>query len=287
MKKLKYAILFICVLILTSCDLNDDFSDKYLYTTGYPVEFATTMLYSDYAKIESIYPNGAEKNFNITEKKKTQYSSGEIFIYSGVYNEAELTKDLLNKNHDLRIIDATKGMSILYDIEEVWLDPSNYLMLCSNIKNSLIEYNDNVYIKENIEDNYKLLNEKISELDVILYDIGKNGNYNSLLVTNDLFKYLEKYNIDVISIDKDIDAIDKAYASAKKKVDSKEIQYVYSLDDEVLTEAQEKFITENNLIKVNINNLFTLSDDERNSNETYITLAKKIIDEYKKELYKK
>ncbi|UKI58288.1 MAG: hypothetical protein L6V81_02325 [Clostridium sp.] len=43
------------------CSLNDDFSDKYLYVTTYPIEYATNMLYSDYAKISSVYPNGSKK----------------------------------------------------------------------------------------------------------------------------------------------------------------------------------------------------------------------------------
>lgn len=284
MKKILCGLM--AILLLSGCSLNDDFSDEALYTTVYPIEYATSVLYGDYADVSSVYPNGADTSYQVTSKKKDIYSKSEIFIYSGIAKEAYLAKDLLNLNGNIKLIDATKGLNSDTGYENIWLDPSNYLMLCSNIKNSLIDYNSNVYIKEEIEKNYKTLNEKISELDVELYNIGKNGNYNTLLVTNDVFKYLSKYNINVVSIDTNNELIDKAYADAKQLIKDKKVQYIFSLDGEELTKTQEKFITDNSLVKISINDLFTLSDDERKNGEDYLTLMKTIIDNYKKELYK-
>ena len=286
MKKI-FSILLICILILSGCSLNDDFSDKYLYVTTYPIEYATNMLYSDYAKINSVYPNGSKSDYKVTEKKKDKYATGELFIYSGVSGEAYLAKDLYNRNDNLGLIDATKGMNRELKNESIWLNPSNYLMLCSNIKSGLNEYNDNIYVKEKIENNYKDLNEKISELDVTLYDIGKNGNYNTILTTNEVFKYLTKYNINVISIDENNKTIDKSYAEAEKLVKSKDIQYVYYLEDDELNERQEKFISENSIVKVPIKSMFTITEEEKNDNKDYISMMNDVIDNYKKELYKK
>ncbi|NLC48058.1 MAG: zinc ABC transporter substrate-binding protein, partial [Tenericutes bacterium] len=269
----KILIIIISCALLSACTLTDDFSDKYLYTTMYPIEYATTMIYSDYAKISSVYPNDATLNYEVTNKKKTGYAEkGEMFIYSGVANEAYLAKDLLNINGKMKLIDATKGMNNDKGFESVWLDPSNYLMLCSNIKSSLIDYNDNVYIKEAIEDNYKILNEKVSELDVQLYNIGKNGNYNTLLVADNVFTYLTKYNINVISIDSNNQSIDKSYSDAKKLIENGNIKYIYYINDSKLTQTQEKFISDYSLTKVRINDLFTLTDNERKENKNYITL---------------
>lgn len=283
----KFSILLICILLLSGCSFNDDFSDKLIYTTSYPIEYATSMLYGDYGKISSVYPNGADTKYEVTEKKKDIYSKGEKFIYSGIANEGYLARDLLNKNGNLQIIDATKGLQASTTITSSWLDPSNYLMLCSNIKSGLIDYTSNVYTKENIEKNYNLLNEKVSELDVALYDIGKNGNYNTILATSNVFNYLTKYNINVISLDTNNDAIDRAYSDAKKAISDKSIQYIYYIEGEEFNEQQEKLVTDNGLVKVAINNLFTLSDEERNENKNYITLMNEIIENYKKELYKK
>ncbi len=285
MKK-KLLILFTSIFLLASCDFKEDFSDKHVYTTLYPVEYATSMLYSDYGNVSSVYPNGATSEYKLTEKKKKAYSDAEIFVYSGVFGEATLARDLINLNNKIKIIDATKGMSNK-KISGVWLDPSNYLMLCSNIKSSLIDYTDNVYIKEDIDKKYKELNEKISELDVQLYDIGKSGNYNTILTTNNVFNYLTKYNINVISLDTENDAIDKAYSDAKKLINDKKIQYIYYLEGTELNQAQEKLINDYSLIKIEINDMYSLSDEERNNDKNYISIMNEIIDNYKKELYKK
>lgn len=287
MKKKLFCLLSACIFMLSGCNLNEDFSDKYIYTTFYPIEYATNVLYGTKSKISSVYPDNATTDYGVTDKKKKIYSNGEIFIYSGIAKEANLAKDLLNANSNLKLIDATKGMDNNLNITNIWLDPSNYLMLCSNIKSSLIEYNDNPYIKEAIENNYKKLNEKVSGLDVLFYNIGKNGNFNTLLVTNDVFNYLTKYNINVISLDTNNETLDKAYADAKKMITSNQIKYVYYLEGDELTDRQNKFISDNSLTKITIPNLFTLTDNERKDNKDYITLMNEIIDNYKKELYKK
>lgn len=286
MKKTVLAVLT-CLLFMTGCTFGDDFSDKYLYTTMYPIEYAANELYSDYAKVQSVYPNGATIKYEVTEKKKEIYANSEIFIYAGIANEAYLARDMININQNLKLIDATKGMDVNSKLESIWLDPSNYLMLCSNIKSSLIDYNDNPYIKEAIEDNYKKLNEKVSGLDVLFYNIGKNGNFDTLLVANDVFNYLTKYNINVISLDTKNETLDKAYADAKKMISSNEIKYIYYIEGEELTDRQNKFISDNSLTKIAIPNLFTLTDDARKENKDYISLMNEIIDNYKKELYKK
>ena len=284
----KKILLVLCSLLLISgCDMfKEDFSDKYVYTTMYPIEYATTELYKDYANISSVYPNGSDIEYEVSNKKKKQYSTGEIFIYSGIANEATLARDLLNLNENIKIIDGTKGMNNK-SIASVYLDPSNFLMICSNIKSSLKEYNENVYVKEGIENNYRKLNEKVSELDVKLYDIGKNGNYKTILTTNDVFSFLTKYNINVVSIDANNDNIDKSYAEANKLIENKEVQYIYYLEGDEFTPAQEKFISDNSLMKIEINNVFSLTDEERQEEKDYISIMNETIDNYKKELYKK
>ena len=283
----KFLLALGCIL-LTGCSLEYDFSDKYLYTTAYPIEYAASSLYSDHATVSSVYPMGSDKTYEVTEKKKDIYAESETFIYSGLANEAYLARDLLNRNENLQLIDATKGMTTTTDISGLWLNPSNYLMLCSNIKSSLIDYNENVYIKENIEENYKKLNEKVSELDVKLYDIGKNGNYNTILTTNNVLTYLKKYNINVISIDeKNNTSLDKSYADAKKAITNKEIQYIFYLKGDKLTPSQEKLIADHSLLKIEINDLFTITDAEKAEGKDYISIMNDIIDNYKKELYKK
>ena len=107
MKKKLICLLCTCVTMLSGCNLNEDFSDKYIYTTFYPIEYATEMLYGNKSKIASVYPDDATSSYEVTDKKKKIYANGEIFIYSGIAKEAYLARDLLNSNSNLKLIDAT------------------------------------------------------------------------------------------------------------------------------------------------------------------------------------
>ena len=42
-----------------------------------------------------------------------------------------------NKNDNLKLIDASFGMNYTYSIEELWLNPYNYLMMAKNNKKSI------------------------------------------------------------------------------------------------------------------------------------------------------
>ena len=101
MKKKLFCLLSTCIFMLSGCNLNEDFSDKYVYTTFYPIEYATNVLYGTKSKISSVYPDNATTDYGVTDKKKKIYSNGEIFIYSGIAKEANLAKDLLNANSNI------------------------------------------------------------------------------------------------------------------------------------------------------------------------------------------
>lgn len=63
----------------------------------------------------------------------------------------------MSKNKRLKIIDVTKGLTIKRDEEELWLCPSNYLMLAQNIKNELLDYTSSTLLKQEIIENYDKL----------------------------------------------------------------------------------------------------------------------------------
>lgn len=289
---MKKTIIFIFILLslsflLTGCFEKDDFSDDYTYTTIYPVEYATNVIYGDFSNVVSIYPDGVDiSSYDLTDKMLNNFSSGKKFIYDGLSDEGLIARDLLNLNNDLEIIDAMKGMNYSDQIEELWLDPSNFLMICRNIKSTLIDYEDNVYTKEKIEDNYTNLKEEISILDVDIYNLSKNGSYKTLLVTNDTLNYLSKYSINILSIDPDNETKDRSLTSAKALIASKDIKYIYTLKGDVLSESINTFINDYKLTKIEINPFPTISEEQRINGETYVSLMNNIIDEFKKELFK-
>ncbi len=285
MKKL--FILFLSLFLLTGCMGSNDVADVKTYATLYPIEFAAKYMYSEFSDISNIYPSGADINtYELTDKQKDLYANGDVFIYAGVTNEVNLAVRFLNTNSNLKIIDATKGVNYSVGVEELWLDPSNYLMIARNIKTTLKDYETNIYNQEKIEKLYNELKIKISELDVELTMMGKNASRHSILVTDDAFSYLTKYNINVISLDPDNSNVTKSYSDAKKLIQSEDIKYVYVMKGRQISEDLEAFIANNSLEKLEIDTMYTLSDEQRKNNVDYLQIMNDNITKLKTELFR-
>ncbi len=279
----KVIVLLMSLFLLTGC-LEEEKLDKIAYTTYYPLEFATNYMYKDFATVKSIYPNGIDTSkYTLTDKQKSIYAASDMFVYAGVTDEVKLAAEFLNTNQNISIIDGTKGLSYSSEVCELWLDPSNYLMIARNIKSTLIDYANNVYDEEKIDKLYDELKIKISEIDVDLTMMGKNASKKNILVTNDSFNFLSKYNINVISI-KEGDT--KSINDAKKLINSGEIKYVYVLRGNTLSEEIETFIKNYNLEKIEIDSMYTITDEDKNNGNNYLSIMTENINKFKTELFR-
>lgn len=279
----KVIVLLMSLFLLTGC-LEEEKLDKIAYTTYYPLEFATNYMYKDFATVKSIYPNGIDTSkYTLTDKQKSIYASSDMFVYAGVTDEVKLAAEFLNTNQNISIIDGTKGLSYSSEVCELWLDPSNYLMIARNIKSTLIDYANNVYDEEKIDKLYDELKIKISEIDVDLTMMGKNASNKNILVTNDSFNFLSKYNINVISI-KEGDT--KSINDAKKLINSGQIKYAYVLRGNTLSEEIETFIKNYNLEKIEIDSMYTITDEDKNNGNNYLSIMTENINKFKTELFR-
>ena len=279
----KVIVLLMSLFLLTGC-LEEEKLDKIAYTTYYPLEFATNYMYKDFATVKSIYPNGIDTSkYTLTDKQKSIYAASDMFVYAGVTDEVKLAAEFLNTNQNISIIDGTKGLSYSSEVCELWLDPSNYLMIARNIKSTLIDYANNVYDEEKIDKLYDELKIKISEIDVDLTMMGKNASKKNILVTNDSFNFLSKYNINVISI-KEGDT--KSINEAKKLINSGEIKYAYVLRGNTLSQEIETFIKNYNLEKIEIDSMYTITDEDKNSGNDYLSIMTENINKFKTELFR-
>ena len=279
----KVIVLLMSLFLLTGC-LEEEKLDKIAYTTYYPLEFATNYMYKDFATVKSIYPNGIDTSkYTLTDKQKSIYAALDMFVYAGVTDEVKLAAEFLNTNQNISIIDGTKGLSYSSEVCELWLDPSNYLMIARNIKSTLIDYANNVYDEEKIDKLYDELKIKISEIDVDLTMMGKNASKKNILVTNDSFNFLSKYNINVISI-KEGDT--KSINDAKKLINSGEIKYAYVLRGNTLSEEIETFIKNYNLEKIEIDLMYTITDEDKNNGNNYLSIMTENINKFKTELFR-
>jgi zinc transport system substrate-binding protein len=207
MKKRIVFLLLIMLIFTTGCDLfkSDVMEDIDAYTTTYPINYLLNSLYGEHATIHSIYPTGVNfKDYELSEKKLNEYAKSDLFVFNSRDIEREYAIDMVNENQSLKLIDTSYGMDYDYGIEELWLNPYDYLMMAKNIRDSLAEYITNPYLVEGIDENYDTLKYNLSKLDAAYQETLKAAPYQVIVTDNSLFKYLEKYNIEVIALEEKI-----------------------------------------------------------------------------------
>lgn len=288
MKKLKLLIIpLLIILCTTGCFKKDNLEGIEIVTTAYPYEYVTNILYGEHSLVTSIYPDGTDiNNYKISNKIIKDFSNKELFIYNSLNNDKDLAKNLLNYNKDMLIIDATSGMETTYGEEELWLNPSNLLMISQNIKNGLTEYITNSYLKKQIETNYEKLKVSLSELDAEIKLTAENASRKTIVVNNDSLKYLEKYGFTVISLDDTNNTIsDKTIDEIKVKITSGEINHLFILDKTTNSDAFNKIIADTGINTLTFKKLDNITDTERDNKEDYTTLMNYNIELLKSELY--
>jgi len=206
----KIFILLLSLFLLTGCSLfkSDIMEDIDVYTTTYPINYIIKTLYGEHSTIYSIYPNGINfHEYVLSEKKLNEFAKSDLFIFNSYDQDRNYAVGMINKNEDLKLIDVSLGMKYNYSIEELWLNPYNYLMMAKNTKESLSEYITNPYLVESINEKYEVLQYELSKLDANYKETLKNAKYTTIVTDNELFKFLEKYNIEVISLQERIETI--------------------------------------------------------------------------------
>lgn len=287
MKKFKLLLLTLTtILLLTGCFKRDNMDNISIYTTTYPIEYLVNYIYGYNSNINSIYPRGTNtREYKLTDKKIKEYSQTDMFIYNGLTSEKTAAASFLNKNHSLKIIDVSKGLSIKRDEEELWLSPSNYLMLAQNIKNSLNEYTSSTILKQEIEDNYSKLKLIISKYDAELSLIAESATNKTIIAGNDVFKFLEKYGFKVLSIEENDLFVPAEFTEAKNCISNKTNKYIFVLSTDDLNENTNSLKSDGATI-VSVHSMINLTDEEENNEIDYQTMMEEFIESIKAEVYR-
>lgn len=271
---------------MTGCFKQDNLDGIDIYTTAYPIEYIATKLYGEHSNIYSIYPDEIDINtYELTKKQIKDYSNSDMYIFNGLSNEKDYVSEMFKYNKNLMIIDASSTMEYNYSNNELWLDPSNFLMMALNIKNGLTEYIENHYLKNEIEENYEILKVEISNIDARLKLLSENAVNSTIIVDSNAFKYLEKYGFTVISLEEGATLTDKVLSDAKKAIEENDINYIFTFDKANLNSTVQSIISEYELEPLEYKTLSNLTDDERDLNEDYISLLNENIEILKNELY--
>lgn len=290
MKRFKLLLIpVIALLLFTGCDFIkvDNMEDIDIITTSYPLEYILKVLYGDHALIKSIYPDGVDTyNYELTDKALKTYSKEDLFVYVSYGRDKHIAVKLLEKNKDLLIIDGSLGMKPDY-IDELWLNPSNLLMVALNVKNGLTEYINNNYLVKEIEKNYEELKLKLSMLDAEIKLTAENSTNPTIVSGTKSLNYLKKYGFNVISLDDDNTALEKTIKEVNEMANLSKIKYIYTLENTKENETVKLLLENNkNLKEIKLKRLDSILDEERTNGDDYFTLMKYNIDEIKKETYK-
>ena len=266
--------------------------DITIYTTIYPIEYITNELYGENSDVYSIYPNEV---IELTDKLIKDYSNADMFVYNGSNTtEINYAVKMVNLNKNLLPVIATGYIQNEIKNEELWLNPSNFLSLCSGIRDGIKELIKNTVLRKKIDTNYEKLQLEISELDAEIKLLIENADDNNILVSNDALKFLEKkYNdpnsrekkINVVSVDNNEDLTNDTINEAKKLIEADKIKYIIMFKDDVLTDEIEKIITDNNIEKLYFESLTTLSSENKAAGKDYISIMRENLNILGQELY--
>ena len=282
------SVLFIGI-SLTGCIKRDSMEDITINTTVYPLYYVTNRLYGNNSTIKSIYPNGViTNNYFLTEKQIKDYSKNELFIFNGLSEEKKYVEAFFKYNKDLLIIDGSNAMSYKYGIEELWLDPLNLLNMANNVKKGLNEYISYKYLKDEIETNYKKIDEDLSNLAAKMQLTIEKASNNYLVIGSKVLNYLNKYSSKLDIYNLDIDSSDPSYdklkSDVKKLIDTKQVKYVYLLSN-TENELVNELIEGTDVEILYIDALDNITLDDKNNNSDYITIMTNNLEKLKKQLY--
>ena len=275
-KILKVVIFSLFILGLSGCG-DGSLNSGDVYTTIYPIEYLTNYLYGEESNVSSIYPHGADvESYELTDKQKQNYSSGNLFVYNGLTNEKELAREFLNQNPDLLLIDVSYGLNYEYAIEELWLSPNNFLMLAKNIRNNLMDYTTSTVLSEAINERYDELEVTLSFMDAELRSVATEARSDgnpTLVVSSRKLAFLRNYGFDVVILNEESngEAIQEAF-------DDGTYTDFYLCDTDEKTDFISSLESDYDANIINVDTMYTLTDEEANNNETYLTIMRDFID---------
>lgn len=278
-KKITLILLLTFILFnITGCLNNNSLEGANIITTTYPVEYLVQNLYGEHSTITSIYPNDTTvAEYELTEKQiKTYAKENNIFVYNGLTKEKEIAKKILNKNKKIQILDVSYGIKYHYGVEELWLNPNNFLMLANTVKTDLIELTENKYTDEEIEKNYEKLEETLSLLDTEIRNIAENAkkaNSHTIVVADDSLGFLNEYGFEIVNISNE----NNITSNIKNKFKNKEYTHILITDKKDVKDAIRDLMDNYEANLVVVDTMETLTDQQRKNNDNYLSIMNNFI----------
>ena len=288
MKKIiSLTMCFLLILIgTTGCIKRDSMENIQIYTTAYPIEYITQRLYGEHSEIFSIYPDGINiDDYKLTKKQIKDFSTADLFIFNGLTSDKDLVSDFRKYNDNLKIIDSSLSMEYTNSYEELWLDPSNFLMMAQNIKSGFEEYINNYYLTNSINEEYEKLKIEASNLDAKIKQVASTSNNKIIVASSDMFKFLEKYDLTVYSLEENDNLTNKTINEVKNLIDAGQIDYIFIKGNEELNDTIKNLMDGTDIETLKWHTLSNITEIERSENNDYFSIMNENIELLKDELY--
>lgn len=287
MKRLFLILLVLGLVFTTSgCVKKYDMEDIDVITTIYPIEFVVDYLYGDNSNVYSIYPKGANiNNYEFTNKQIKDFSEYDLFVYDGDSKERKYAISMLNNNHELMLINASHGVDVRYSKYDLWLNPSNILMIGQNVRNELETYISNPFLVEKINNQYQLLKLSISELETEFKKTADNSHDKRIISSDETLLFLNKYGFEVINLTENGERKENNISLAKSLLDNKNLSYVFIHEDDKNLEVVNSLIKDNsNILMFRV--LEYINEEDMTNGDDYLSLMHDNIELIKTETYK-
>ena len=254
--------------------------------SSYPIEYITQTLYGNHSKIKSIYPDDMDNGYKVSDKLLNDYSSNDLFIFNGNDdNENDYVYKMFTKNKKLKIIDSTASLTYNNKIEELWLDPMNFLTMANNIKKGFNEYIDTSYLKSEIEEKYEKLKIDLIQLEADYRDMASRASTKTIIVGDDVFSYLSKYGLEVISLEESSKFTKKTLYTAEELIKSGKIKTIYVKKGQKLSNNINNLKDTYKVNIVELNTMQTMSSEDRKNKKDYLTIMHDNLELLKQQLY--
>lgn len=286
MKKIKLLLIIFIIFLVTGCYEKTSMENANIQVSSYPIEYVTNRLYGNHSTIKSIYPDGMDNDYVVSDKLLTDYSSSNLFIFNGNEdNENDYVYKMFNANKNLKIIDATASLTYTNKMEELWLDPMNLLTISNNIKKGFKEYTSMAYLNNDIDKNYEQLKLELIQLEADYREMANRANNKTIIVGNDLFHYLSKYGINVISLEESNNFTKKSLYTAEELIESGKIKYIYVKKGETINKNIETLKSKYKIEVIELNSLYTITEYDRKNSNDYFSIMYNNLELLKQQLY--
>jgi len=297
MKKMKklVIILFSILIIVVGCSSKEDSnyteSGKMLvYASFYPLYFLADEIGGDNIDLRMVVPNGVDSHdYEPSMNQLKEIENAYLFIYNGANYESWADKVVGNIIDEKRTINASQ----LVDLNvidgnpdpHIWLNPDNMIQIGKAIKEKLVSLDEKN--KDEYEKNFNELSDRLRELDNRYFEVLKDKNKDSIIVSHAAFGYMtERYGfnqIPVSGISPEQEPSPKTIANLIETARNKNHEYIF-LETLASPKTVQVIAEETNLQILTLNPIEGLTEEQLKNGEDYISLMEDNLENLKKAL---